>query len=108
MSQSTSVRQMETLPARSGGVRDNRSMKELLERPPPREQPPPRAQPPINRVRGLPRGPHSLTRAQVATNQRQRLLEGMIDAIGAKGYAASTVSDVIKRAGVSRKAFYEH
>ncbi len=44
----------------------------------------------------------------MATNQRQRLLEGMIDAIGAKGYAASTVSDVIKRAGVSRKAFYEH
>jgi AcrR family transcriptional regulator len=32
----------------------------------------------------------------------------MIDTIGAKGYAASTVSDVIKRAGVSRKAFYEH
>ncbi len=44
----------------------------------------------------------------MATNQRQRLLEGMIDAVGAKGYAATTVSDVIKRAGVSRKAFYEH
>jgi AcrR family transcriptional regulator len=79
-------------------------MSELLERSP-REtgltfDPPP--------ARGLPRGPHSLTRAQVATNQRQRLLEGMIEAIGSKGYAASTVSDVIKRAGVSRKAFYEH
>ncbi|HWX46406.1 MAG TPA: TetR/AcrR family transcriptional regulator [Solirubrobacteraceae bacterium] len=57
---------------------------------------------------GLPRGPHSLTREQVASNQRVRLLEGMIDAIGEKGYAACTVSDVIKRAGVSRKAFYEH
>ncbi len=57
---------------------------------------------------GLPRGPHSLTREQVAANQRQRLLEGMIDAIGEKGYAATTVSDVIRRAGVSRKAFYEH
>jgi AcrR family transcriptional regulator len=32
----------------------------------------------------------------------------MIDTIGEKGYAAGTVSDVIKRAGVSRKAFYEH
>ena len=32
----------------------------------------------------------------------------MIDAIGEKGYAATTVSDVIRRAGVSRKAFYEH
>ncbi|HXB65729.1 MAG TPA: TetR/AcrR family transcriptional regulator [Solirubrobacteraceae bacterium] len=56
----------------------------------------------------LPRGPHSLTREEVATNQRRRLLEGMIDAIGDKGYAATTVSDVIRRAGVSRKAFYEH
>jgi AcrR family transcriptional regulator len=71
-------------------------MSELLERPS------------IGRRQALPRGPHSLTRAQVATNQRQRLLGGMVDAIGAKGYAASTVSDVIKRAGVSRKAFYEH
>ncbi len=57
---------------------------------------------------GLPRGPHSLSRGEVAANQRMRLLEGMIDAIGEKGYAACTVSDVIKRAGVSRKAFYEH
>jgi AcrR family transcriptional regulator len=32
----------------------------------------------------------------------------MIDAIGEKGYASIAVSDVIKRAGVSRKAFYEH
>ncbi len=71
-------------------------MSELLERPP------------IGRFQALPRGPHSLTRAQVATNQRQRLLEGMIEAVGAKGYAAIAVSDVIKRAGVSRKAFYEH
>ncbi len=65
-------------------------------------------QPRIGPTPGLPRGPHSLTREQVATNQRQRLIEGMIDAIGEKGYAATTVSDVIRRAGVSRKAFYEH
>ncbi|HXA55185.1 MAG TPA: TetR/AcrR family transcriptional regulator [Solirubrobacteraceae bacterium] len=65
-------------------------------------------QPRIGPTPGLPRGPHSLTREQVAHNQRLRLQEGMIDAIGEKGYAASTVSDVIKRAGVSRKAFYEH
>ncbi len=31
-----------------------------------------------------------------------------MNAVGMKGYSASTVSDVIKRAGVSRKAFYEH
>jgi AcrR family transcriptional regulator len=88
--------QLETLPALGGDVRDNGGMSELLE------------QRRFAATRPLPRGPHSLTREQVAANQRRRLLEGMIDAIGEKGYAASTVSDVIKRAGVSRKAFYEH
>ncbi len=90
------TRKMETPPASLGRTRDNRGMPEVLQ---------------LSRIGptpGLPRGPHSLTREQVAANQRQRLLEGMIDAIGEKGYAATTVSDVIRRAGVSRKAFYEH
>ena len=65
-------------------------------------------QPRVGPTPGLPRGPHSLTREEVANNQRLRLQEGMIDAIGEKGYSATTVSDVIRRAGVSRKAFYEH
>jgi AcrR family transcriptional regulator len=56
----------------------------------------------------LPRGPHSLTREQVAQNQRLRLLLAMIDVIGEKGYVATTVADVIAVAGVSRKAFYQH
>jgi len=89
-------RKMETPPALLDRTRDNRGMPEVLQ--PSRIGPTP----------GLPRGPHSLTREQVAANQRLRLLEGMIDAIGEKGYSATTVSDVIRRAGVSRKAFYEH
>jgi AcrR family transcriptional regulator len=32
----------------------------------------------------------------------------MLEAIGEKGYVATTVSDVVSRAGVSRKAFYQH
>ncbi len=88
--------QIETPPAPSGRARDNHRMPGVLE------------QPRIGLTPALPRGPHSLTREQVATNQRTRLLEGMIDAIGEKGYSATTVSDVIRRAGVSRKAFYEH
>ncbi len=32
----------------------------------------------------------------------------MVEAVGEQGYAATTVADVIERAGVSRKAFYEH
>jgi AcrR family transcriptional regulator len=36
------------------------------------------------------------------------MIEATIDVVGDKGYAELTVSDVIKRAGVSRRAFYEH
>ncbi len=56
----------------------------------------------------LPRGPHSLSREQVAANQRMRIGMAMLETIGEKGYVASTVSEVVGRAGVSRKAFYQH
>jgi len=56
----------------------------------------------------LPRGPHSLSREQVASNQRERLMRAMIDLVGGQGYGATTVAEVIARAEVSRKAFYEH
>jgi AcrR family transcriptional regulator len=56
----------------------------------------------------LPRGPHSLSRAEVSANQRARMIHATIEVIGEKGYADLTVADVIKRAGVSRRAFYEH
>jgi AcrR family transcriptional regulator len=36
------------------------------------------------------------------------MLEGMAEAVAEKGYGATTVADVIARAGVSRKTFYEH
>jgi AcrR family transcriptional regulator len=41
-------------------------------------------------------------------SQRGRLLEAMAEAVAEKGYAPTTVADVIARAGVSRKTFYEH
>jgi AcrR family transcriptional regulator len=56
----------------------------------------------------LPRGPHSLSRDQVAANQRTRIGMAMLESIGEKGYVATTVSEVVSRAGVSRKAFYQH
>jgi AcrR family transcriptional regulator len=58
--------------------------------------------------RTLPRGSQALPREQVAADQLQRLLLAMIDAVGEKGYRATTISDVVGRAGVSRKTFYEH
>lgn len=55
----------------------------------------------------LPRGPHRLAREEVITSQRGRLLEAMAETVAAKGYLPTTVADVIGRAGVSRKTFYE-
>jgi AcrR family transcriptional regulator len=58
--------------------------------------------------RPLPRGPHGLERDVVLASQRGRMLGAMADAVAAKGYAATTVADVVAGAGVSRKTFYEH
>jgi AcrR family transcriptional regulator len=40
--------------------------------------------------------------------QRQRILAGMVDAANRDGYAGANVSQVISRAGVSRRTFYEY
>ena len=58
--------------------------------------------------RKLPRGPHGLERDVVLASQRGRMLAAMADAVASKGYAATTVADVVAGAGVSRKTFYEH
>jgi AcrR family transcriptional regulator len=39
---------------------------------------------------------------------RGRLIVAMADAVAVKGYAATTISDVVARARVSRRTFYEH
>lgn len=55
----------------------------------------------------LPHGPHRLPRATVVASQRHRLLDAMAQAVAQQGYAATTVADVVSRAGVSRATFYE-
>jgi AcrR family transcriptional regulator len=50
----------------------------------------------------------ALAREQMRMQQRLRLAVAMIEAIDADGYRATRVADVIARAGVSRKTFYEH
>lgn len=55
----------------------------------------------------LPRGRHRLTREQVVASQRQRMLKAMTQAVSEKGYAHTSVSDVVTIAGVSRETFYE-
>lgn len=57
--------------------------------------------------RSLPRGRHAAAREVVLASQRGRLLEAMAACVAEQGYAATTVAQVIARAGVSRKTFYE-
>jgi AcrR family transcriptional regulator len=63
---------------------------------------------PMTFPRVLPRGPHHLGRDVVEASQRGRLLDAMAHVVADKGYGATSVADVIARAGVSRKTFYEH
>lgn len=39
---------------------------------------------------------------------RHRLLEATAKAVAAKGYADTTIADIVREAGVSRRTFYEH
>lgn len=55
----------------------------------------------------LPRGRHGLSRAFIATNQHERLIDSMAEMVSVKGYAKLTVSDVTRHAGISRRTFYE-
>lgn len=59
-----------------------------------------------SRREGLPRGRHELTREEVESSQRGRLLVAMTEVVGEKGYVATSVADVLERAGVSRATFY--
>jgi len=58
--------------------------------------------------RRLPRGTHGLDPSLVAASQRTRLLEATGRAVAEKGYAAATIEDIVRGAGVSKKTFYEH
>src|SRR3954452_23431225 len=57
--------------------------------------------------RHLPRGRHAAPREVVRDDQRSRLVDAMAAAVAEKGYDKVAVADVIARAGVSRKSFYE-
>jgi AcrR family transcriptional regulator len=55
----------------------------------------------------LPRGPAALPREIVATAHRRRLLSAMAAAVAEQGYVATSISDIVSRARVSRSAFYD-
>jgi AcrR family transcriptional regulator len=57
---------------------------------------------------GLPRGRSRLSLQAVRASQRERLLRSVIAAVSESGYLAVTVADIVRRARVSRAAFYAH
>src|SRR5882757_4652710 len=57
---------------------------------------------------GLPRGRSRLPLSAVRASQRERLLRSVIAAVSESGYLAVTVADIVRRAKVSRAAFYAH
>jgi AcrR family transcriptional regulator len=50
----------------------------------------------------------SLAAAAAGPNHRERLVLGMVAAVAERGYAATTITDVVRHARVSRRTFYEH
>lgn len=56
----------------------------------------------------LPRHRHALTREQVETNQRARIILATAEEVVAQTYARTTTRSIIARAGVSSKTFYAH
>jgi AcrR family transcriptional regulator len=56
----------------------------------------------------LPPGRHGLSRDAVSESQRQRLLNGVVEAVAQHGYNATTIAQLTEAASVSRRTFYEH
>lgn len=55
----------------------------------------------------LPRGASSLPKEVALQAQKMRVIRATAMAVAEKGYAATTVTDIIKHASVSRTTFYE-
>lgn len=52
-------------------------------------------------------GPHGIPRAVVHEVQRGRLLDATVEVVAEVGYVDATVHKILKRAGISRRTFYE-
>jgi AcrR family transcriptional regulator len=56
----------------------------------------------------LPRGRHGLPAGAVMRSHRTRIIAATAEVTMAKGYASTTVADIVASAGVARDVFYEH
>jgi AcrR family transcriptional regulator len=56
----------------------------------------------------LPPGRHGLPRAFVSENQRERLLNAVVEAVAEHGYNETTIGRIVEAAKISRRTFYEY
>jgi AcrR family transcriptional regulator len=63
---------------------------------------------PLGDLGPLPGGHHGLSREQILESQRERLLSAVAHEVAARGYRATTITEVVKLASVSTRDFYEH
>ncbi|HEV2981302.1 MAG TPA: helix-turn-helix domain-containing protein [Solirubrobacteraceae bacterium] len=56
----------------------------------------------------IPAGRHTLSPREVGERQRERLLRAIASCAAERGYADTTIADVVRVARTSRSAFYEH
>jgi AcrR family transcriptional regulator len=56
----------------------------------------------------LPPGRHGLPRELVAESQRERLLNGVVEAVVEHGYNATTIGAITAAAQISRRTFYDY
>jgi AcrR family transcriptional regulator len=59
-------------------------------------------------IRAVEALPHSPTLELVNSPKREKILEGMLEAVGAEGYDATSVRTVLDRTGLYRQAFYDN
>ena len=55
----------------------------------------------------LPRGRHRLSRDEVVASQRERIQRALAEAMAEKGYAGTSIADVLRIARVGRETFYQ-
>jgi AcrR family transcriptional regulator len=56
----------------------------------------------------LPPGRHKLPASYVSSNRRERILQATTTTLLRKGYAATTVADIVAEAQLTRATFYQH
>jgi AcrR family transcriptional regulator len=56
----------------------------------------------------LPPGRHKLPRDFVQQHQRARLFAAIVELVDEQGYPATSLTQIVKKAGVARHTFYEH